>query len=98
MMRRNLPIIGFIIGILLPIVGFAVVYLIWFNGRELSSVLRLMMADGKTASKVMTLSLLANLIPFVYCNNKRYDYTMRGIVTATMLYAALIVMVMFVWK
>jgi hypothetical protein len=49
------------------------------------------------ASKVMTLSLLINLIPFLYCTTKRLDYTMRGIVIATMLYALFIILIKFVW-
>lgn len=96
-MSGNRPIVGFIIGLLLPIVGFAILYFLWFRGREVSSVLNAMLHDGRMASKVMTLSLLANLVPFVYCNYKRYDYAMRGIVIATMIYALFIVFVMFVW-
>jgi len=46
---------------------------------------------------VLTLSLLLNLIPFVYCTSKRYDYAMRGIVIATMIYALIIFLLMFIW-
>jgi amino acid permease len=96
-MRRNVPILGFIIGLLLPLLGFAIVYFMWFRERTLSSLMGTLMHDHKMASKVFTLSLLINLVPFVYCNTKRLDYTMRGIVTATMIYAVLIVFIMFVW-
>ncbi len=96
-MRLNVPIVGFIVGVLMPIVGFTIVYFMWFSGRDVSAVFNAMTHDHKMASKVLTMSLLANLLPFLYCNNKRLDYAMRGIVIATMLYAVLIVMVMFVW-
>ncbi len=96
-MRKNVPIVGFIIGLLLPILGFAIMYMVWFRGSKLGSVLNAMTHDHKMASRVLTMSLLINLVPFVYCNSKRLDYTMRGIVIATMLYALLIVLVMFVW-
>ncbi len=96
-MRLNVPIVGFIVGLLLPIVGFAVIFFMWFRGRELGAVLSSLAHDHRTASKVIILSLLANLIPFVYCNAKRLDYAMKGIVIATMLFALLDVFVMFVW-
>ena len=96
-MRRDVPIVGFIIGMLMPLLGFLVVYLLWFRGRDLGSVLGVILHDHRMAPKILTLSLLANLIPFVYCNNKRYDQTMKGIVIATMLYAFIVVLIMFVW-
>jgi hypothetical protein len=96
-MRKNVPIVGFIIGILLPILGFAILYFLWFRGHDIGTVLSSMTHDHKMAGKVLTMSLLINLIPFVYCNTKRLDYAMKGIVIATMLYAVLIVLVMFVW-
>jgi hypothetical protein len=49
------------------------------------------------SSKVLTLSLLINLVPFLYCNVKRLDYAMKGIVIATMIYAVFIVLIKFVW-
>jgi amino acid permease len=96
-MRRNVPIVGFIVGMLMPLLGFLVVYLLWFRGRDIGSVLSVILHDRHTAPKVLTLSLLANLIPFVYCNSKRLDYAMKGIVIATMLYALFVVFIMFVW-
>lgn len=96
-MRKNVPIVGFIIGLLLPILGFAIVYFMWFKGRDLGAVISMLAHDHRVTPKVLTLSLLINLVPFVYCNAKRLDYAMRGIVIATMLYALLIVLIMFVW-
>jgi hypothetical protein len=49
------------------------------------------------AAKVVLLSVLVNLIPFAYFNMRRLDYAMRGIFIATMLYAMLVIMLMFVW-
>ncbi|MBX2905288.1 MAG: hypothetical protein KF744_04570 [Taibaiella sp.] len=96
-MRLNVPIVGFLIGILLPLLGFAVVYALWFNGRDFNSVMSMLLHDKRISPKVLTLSLLANLIPFVIFNTKRLDYAMKGVVIATMLYALLIVLIMFVW-
>ena len=97
-MKRNIPILGFIIGALTPLIGFAVVYFIFRNGAQsIADFFNTYWANNKTFAKLMTLSLLANLAPFVYCNSKRFDYTARGIFVATMLYVVFIVLLMFVW-
>ncbi|GAA4451045.1 MAG: hypothetical protein QM743_11420 [Chitinophagaceae bacterium] len=97
-MRRDIPIVGFIVGALVPLLGFLVVYFIFRGGSQsLENFITNYWKDNRTFAKLMTLSLLANLIPFVYCNSKRYDYISRGIFIATMLYVVLIVLLMFVW-
>lgn len=98
MRRINVPIIGFLVALLLPILGFVIVYFIMFSSKAtMGGLLQSMVHDHKSAGKVLTMSLLINLVPFVYTNTKRLDYAMRGIVSATMLYAVLIVLVMYVW-
>ena len=96
-MRFNKPVVGFILGLLLPLIGIFLVYL-WKGDHQgfflfVSSLTRL----KGMASKVFTLSILINLVPFVYCINKRLDYALRGIFIATMLYAVMSVWIMFVW-
>ena len=96
-MKRNIPILGFIIGILLPIAGLFVMYNLWGHGEGITAFLKSLTAQPGLAAKVLTLSLLANLIPFVYYTNKRLDYAARGVFIATMLYALLVVLIKFVW-
>jgi hypothetical protein len=47
--------------------------------------------------KVFSLSMLANLAPFIFFNSKRYDHAARGVFIATMLYVVFIVLVRYVW-
>ncbi len=99
-MKRDVPIIGFIYGLLLPVLGFIVMYFLWgkaSHGLSFDDFVLRVSRDHKVFARVLTMSILINLIPFVYCNYRRYDHTMRGIVVATMLYAVLIVLIMFVW-
>ncbi|MBL7713589.1 MAG: hypothetical protein JNL13_14040 [Chitinophagaceae bacterium] len=97
-MKRDVPVIGFIIGALTPLLGFLVVYLIFRNGgQSVENFISTYWSNNKTFAKLLTLSLLANLAPFVYCNTKRYDYVSRGIFIATMLYVVFIILLMFVW-
>jgi len=97
-MKRNVPILGFVIGALTPLLGFVIVYLIFRNGSQsLGDFFSNYWSNNRTFAKLMTLSLLANLAPFVYCNSKRLDYISRGIFVATMLYVVFIILLMFVW-
>ena len=96
-MKRNSPIFGFIIGLLLPFVGLTIMYFLWGHHDGFGSFIKSLTYQRGMASKVFTLSLLPNLIPFAYCNIKRIDLTMRGIFIATMLYVLPIVLIMFVW-
>lgn len=97
-MKRNVPIFGFFIGLLLPILGLFIVFLIM--GGDYSGIgdfLRSMSRNGKEAALFLTLSLLINIIPFIFYTNRRLDLTARGILVATMLYAVLIVLIKYVW-
>lgn len=96
-MNRNIPILGFILGILFPLLGVVIMYLVKFSGTPFSGFIQTMMNNHKVASMVLSLSLMANAIPFIYYTNKRLDYTARGILVATMLYAVLIVLLRYVW-
>lgn len=96
-MKFDVPLVGFVIGLLCPVVGFFIMYLAWGNHEGVGTFISHMFHMKGMASKVLTLSLLANLVPFLYTTTKRYDYAMRGIVIATMLYALFIFLIKFVW-
>lgn len=96
-MRFNRPATGFFIGLVMPLIGFLIVYLILFKGAGLGSVLNGLARNPKDAAKVLSLSILANVLPFVLLTNRRLDYGARGVFIATMLYAVVIVLLRFVW-
>ncbi len=96
-MRLNVPIVGFIIGLLLPLLGLFIVYVFKGNHEGIMHFASSVSSQKGVAAKVVLLSVLVNLIPFAYFNMKRLDYAMRGIFIATMLYALLVLLLMFVW-
>lgn len=96
-MRLNLPVTGFILGLLMPLLGLVIVYSFWGQHEGLEPFVKSLFVLKDLAGKVFTLSLLANLIPFLYFNVKRMDYALRGVVMATMMYAVLIILIKFVW-
>jgi len=96
-MKRNVPLFGLVIGIVFPMIGMMVMYLVKFTGTPFNEFIQTMVANHKVAAMVLSLSLLANAIPFIFYTNKRLDLTARGILIATMLYAVVIVLLKFVW-
>jgi hypothetical protein len=96
-MKFNVPITGFLIGLFLPFIGMIVMYNFWGHHEGFFTFLGSLTRLKGMAAKVVTLSILINLVPFVYCINKHFDYALRGIFIATMLYALFIVLIMFVW-
>lgn len=96
-MKRNIPILGFFIGLLCPLIGIFIVYLILFNNTTFSSFLSEMTHNFDGAAKVLSLGLLINLAPFSYYTYNRLDLTARGILISTVLYAVLMVLLKFVW-
>jgi amino acid permease len=96
-MKLNVPITGFLIGLVLPFLGMFVVYLVWRGNMGLGQFATYLVHQKGMAAKVVLLGVLINLIPFVYFNLKKLDYAMRGIFIITMIYAMFIVLLRFVW-
>ncbi len=95
-MRLNQAVVGLIIGLILPLFGFVIVYLILGSGLGLEGFIGRMKTSGDLAGKVITLSVLVNLIPFLIFSKKRMDLALKGVVIATILYAVLFVYVKYV--
>jgi hypothetical protein len=96
-MKRNVSLLGLIIGLLLPVVGMFIVYLVMAGGSSFGSFITTLKHNFDTAALVLSLSILINIIPFIYYTNRRLDLTARGLLIATMLYAVFIVLLKFVW-
>jgi len=99
-MKRNGAILGFLMGAVLPLIGFIVMYFLWGKAMSLAEFINHLKFSHDTLSKVMALSLLINLIPFVIISSKRTpsrDLILRGIFSITMIYVAVALMVKFVW-
>jgi hypothetical protein len=95
-MRINQPIVGLIIGLFMPFIGFIVVYFILGHGQGFAAFLEHLRVSHSDAGKVISLSTLANLLPFLYFNRKRLDQAVKGIVIATGLCMVVFIYVKFV--
>jgi len=96
-MKKDVAILGFIIGLLTPFIGLIIVCYVWAKESNFFHFLERIMHDHDLAFKVMSLSLLLNLVPFLLYTNKRRDLTGRGIFIATVLYVVFLVLIKYVW-
>jgi amino acid permease len=94
-MRVNQAIVGLFLGIITPILGIVVAYFVWGQGQGIPDFVQGIFARSSAASKIITLCMCTNLIPFLYFSRKRLDQTVKGIVIATCLYAVFVLYVKF---
>ena len=97
-MTYDRPILGFLIGLFAPVIGYFAVFAFLNGGQTFSTFSNNLLSNHDTASKVLSLSLLANALAFVFFNRSKKPFgTAKGIVYATLLYAVVIVLLKFVW-
>lgn len=96
-MRINVPFYGFIIGLLAPMLGLIVMYFLWGQHQGFGNFTHSLFYLKDMGGKVFSLSILANLIPFLLFTSRRYDHAARGVFVATMLYVVFIIMFKYVW-
>ena len=80
----------------MPFLGLFVMSLLWGAGQSFPQFVQNVYQSHDMASKVYTLSLLANLIPFVWFTSIRNDNWARGVFVATMLYVLYIVAIKYI--
>jgi hypothetical protein len=94
-MNRNIPLLGFVIGMIFPILGLVVVNYTLLHGLPAREFVDRLLHSRDIAGKVGSLSLLANIVPFLYYTSKRLDSTAKGILIITIVYAAIIILIKY---
>lgn len=94
--------VGLIAGLIFPVIGILLLYFFWGNGSYAKYLGMFFETNNPfrmdSASKVLSLSLIANLAPFYFFLNRKCYQTTKGIILASFLYCLLIVMYKFVWQ
>ena len=94
MIKKNHFLTGFISGLLAPLLGFCIYYLISFRYMGFRSYVSRLTEFG-LVSGVISLSLIANLVVFFYFIKVKADSSARGVIGATFLYGLLIVILKY---
>lgn len=95
--------LGLILGIAFPCIGICLLYWAMWTDKSFSSYLSMFTNikssfDMSEASKVISLAIITNLIPFYYFLNKKAMLTVKGIIIASALALLLVVLYKFVWN
>src|SRR6266576_3928502 len=77
---------GLILGLLGPIVGLMVVYLVSYRSYSFGDFFNSFITDNKRITSIGALSLLANAVLFTLYVNTHRDNTAKGIFLTTVIY------------
>ena len=78
--------LGIVLGLIGPLLGLVVIYLIKFSGVSFGEFLDAFFNDNRLITSNGTLSLLANVILFTVYINTHRDNTAKGIFIITLIY------------
>jgi hypothetical protein len=78
--------LGLVLGVIGPLLGLVVIYLIKFSGVGFGDFLDAFFNDNKLITSNGTLSLLANVVLFTLYINTHRDNTAKGIFIVTLIY------------
>ncbi len=99
MHRRDTPIFGFLVGLATLLAGLVVVYLVLYWYAQNMSVAAFVGALRYTpdqAAKVLSLALIAEIIPITWVKRRRGDGAARGMFVVIILIALTILWLKFV--
>ncbi|MFI5188145.1 MAG: hypothetical protein ACHQF0_15545 [Chitinophagales bacterium] len=77
---------GLVLGLLGPLVGLAVVYLVSYRSFSFGEFFNFFITDNKRITSIGALSLLANAVLFTLYINTHRDNTAKGIFLTTVIY------------
>ena len=99
----NVAALGLLVGIIFPVIAILVLFFFWPTSGTFGDYMHTFVSvnnsyDMNKASKVLSLSMIANLIPFYFFLNKKYFLAVRGILMSMILFFLLFVLYRFVWS
>jgi hypothetical protein len=86
---------GLLLGLLGPLVGLAIVYLVSYRGFSFGDFINFFITDNKRITSIGALSLLANAVLFTLYINTHRDNTAKGIFLTTVVYGIGILVLKF---
>ena len=92
--RYNNIRVGLVMGLLAPMLGFVIVYLVAFRGMSFNEYLELLTYRNKLSS-VISLSVIPNLLLFFIFIWLNYLYSARGVLASTLLFALIVIVTKF---
>lgn len=100
--RQDVALLGLILGLIFPALAILVLYFFRSGAASFSAYLGMFVRFGEArvmneVSKLISLSMIANLIPFYYFLNRKAYLSTKGVIIATALLGVVMVLYKFVW-
>lgn len=95
MLRPDSKLLGFLLGLVLPLVGILLFWTVAPRPGGLNDI-RALADHPDVVSAVISIGLLANLPAFFIFYRRKWDESARGVIMATFLYAIPIVYIKFI--
>lgn len=101
--KGDVAILGWVLGIIFPCLGIFVLYWLQWTDMSLSQYLKMFTNvhnpyNMNQASKVISLAVIMNLIPFYFFLNRKAMQAVKGVVIASVLALLLVVFYKFIWQ
>lgn len=94
MTDKNSLLIGFVLGCIVPVLGFVLVEFLFQTGTDAGWIDAVTQETaGRRLRTTALIAICCNLIPFQIAKKERWDETMRGIVFPTLIYV-----IGWIWK
>lgn len=101
--RFNAAPLGLLVGLIFPALALVFLFFFFFSSWNFSTYVKMFSdfsnsVEMNNSSKMLSLAMIANLIPFYFFLNKKYYQTTKGILVASFLCGFLIFMYKFIWQ
>lgn len=99
MLKKDKLLLGILLGLLTPFVGFILYYCLAFapKGLSFSAFLDMLRGNRFLLPKIISMALLLNGVVFYLYTRTRRDVTAKGIFLVTMLYAIVILLLKLIF-
>lgn len=93
---------GFILGLIVPMLGMLIVWLLVFSHYDFDALLKLFVSFNfslglKEAAKIISLGMILNLAPFYLLLNKQFYTAVKGVIMATFIYLIIVAVYLLVF-
>jgi hypothetical protein len=94
-LKKDNFLLGTLLGLVGPIVGFAIFKMVRYNSFSLKEMYQWMTMNHNLITAWISVSLFANALLFTVCLNARIDKTAKGIFLVTVVYAIIALLIKF---
>jgi hypothetical protein len=98
-MATRSPVSGFLLGLILPLLGAVLVYFLLFRSAlSFEQFTNVLLREPRQAAKVLSLAILPNMLALMYFNRRKATEMVRGLMAINVIWIVLFILQRFVWN